>query len=360
MDERILSLSDGSRLHWLEKDPALFLDQTIAIYGRRKSGKSTMIDDIMYVLRNDISIVFVVSQTASSTNPYEGKLPKCCVKHNASKEWLESLVNNQKKRALIYNTANNEKILESLFKKIQSPTASAMQKSIILKANQKLQTLEQSTLQFAVKRLQKQEIQKIMRKAILTLYKKEIANFSHQLLARKDLTTQERIAIQYLNFNPRVLLVFDDCASVFKKWTKESPLINEIFYNGRWLFFTVIISTQTDKVVSTELRGNAMINIFTNKEAAITNFNRNSNGYTKEDRQRAATCVEMVFGSSHDDHNHKKLVYLPFVDGDLFRYTVADIHDAFQMCSPIVWELDNGSDQGGQDSEAILHSFLGS
>jgi hypothetical protein len=171
------------------------------------------------------------------------------------------------------------------------------------------------------------------------------------------LSIKERIAVQYLNFNPRVLLVFDDCASMFKKWCHESPQINEIFYNGRWLLFTVIISTQTDKVVATELRGNAMISIFTNKEAAITNFNRTSNGYTKEDRQRAALCVEAVFGGSPDE-NHKKLVFMPFEDGELFRYTIADIHDDFQMCSPIVWELEQNND-GSQDQEAVLSSFLG-
>lgn len=358
MEERVLTLGDGSRLQWLDKDPALFIDQTIAIYGRRKSGKSTLIDDIMYILRNEVSVVFVISQTASSTNPYEGKLPRSCVKNNVSKEWLESLVSNQKKRALIYNTANNEKTLQNLFKRIQSGTSTALYKNIVLKANQKLRTLDESNLQYAQKRLQKNEIQKMMRRALVTLYKKEISHYSAELL-KQELTKEERVAVQYVNYNPRVLLVFDDCASVFKKWTKESPLINEIFYNGRWLYFTVIISTQTDKVVSTELRGNAMINIFTNKEAAITNFNRQSNGYTKEDRQRAAVCVEGVFGGGSDDHNFKKLVFLPFEDGDLFRYTVAEVHEAFQMCSPIIWDLAQTQATTEPDHESIMDSFLG-
>ena len=39
------------------------------------------------------------------------------------------------------------------------------------------------------------------------------------------LPKKEKCALMYLDFNPNILLILDDCASKFKKWYKKTNVI---------------------------------------------------------------------------------------------------------------------------------------
>ena len=54
------------------------------------------------------------------------------------------------------------------------------------------------------------------------------------------------------DFNPNIMLILDDCASQFKKWYKKSSIIKQIFYEGRWRFFTTVITAQDDKEIDSD------------------------------------------------------------------------------------------------------------
>ena len=52
MDDKSLCLSDKTKLKWLPKNHKDYLNRTTIIYGRTNSGKSTIIDDIMYLCKD--------------------------------------------------------------------------------------------------------------------------------------------------------------------------------------------------------------------------------------------------------------------------------------------------------------------
>ena len=54
------------------------------------------------------------------------------------------------------------------------------------------------------------------------LYRKYITPHYNELWRKKSLSEDERYSLYYLHFNPRMLLIFDDCAAQLKPFfTKE-------------------------------------------------------------------------------------------------------------------------------------------
>lgn len=113
----------------------------------------------------------------------------------------------------------------------------------------------------------------------------------------------------------------------------------------------MIITSQDDKEIDSEIRKNATVNIFTTAQVALSNFQRSSNSYPKMEKQRAELCINSIFMKGDKDRNYKKLIYFQKDDKDKFYYTIADLYDDFKMGCPGLWELNtrikelNGNDK---------------
>lgn len=342
MSNKDLYLEDGTIIKWFERTYDCFLNITTLVYGRTRSGKSTLVLEILYLLKDHISIPFVVSQ--SNAADYVGKVPKNCIKNNVTKEWLEDFLVAQKGRANLYNKANDMKTLKILFDKIKTPQIENVERMILSAADKYIRNIESNPkLDYPTKKEQIKTIQEMQVKRLVELYKTNIRGYKHILDGMIDKLSRDEICcLNYIDFVPHTLLILDDCAAVFKKWVKESTVIKEIFYNGRWAYITFIITTQDDKDIESELRKNAMISYFTTAAAATANFTRTSNAFPKHERIRAAACIERVFKASIDDKvkNFRKLVYKQNTD-DPFMYTIAEIYDDFRIGCPALWQLND-------------------
>jgi len=132
---------------------------------------------------------------------------------------------------------------------------------------------------------------------------------------------------------------------MIKTWVKESPAIKELFYQGRHIYTTIVLGTQADKEIDSEIRKNASISIFTTPQDVTGAFARGSNAFPDRDKRRAQLCCNAIFSpglasSSHD--TYQKLVYVRDDRIDPFKYTIADIYNdnEFKIGSNWVWELD--------------------
>jgi hypothetical protein len=340
-DDKSLFLSDRTKLKWMPKSYKHYLNKTTIVYGRTGSGKSVVIEEIMKLCQAYVPSIFVVAPTNSSNNAYTNKVPIQFIKKELDVAWLEKLLERQKNSANAYNNANNLDILKSLFNSISDETSQELELSIISKARNAVIYIESSNISFANKKNQKAQINIERDNILRKLYKTTIRFNKVELEQRKDLDKLEWGAIEYLDFNPNVILILDDCASKFKKMYKKSSAIKEIFYEGRHYFFTTIISSQDDKEIDSELRKNTSVSVFTTAQSATSNFERTSNGYPKHERLRSKTCIEGVFKQDENDITHyQKLVYLQGAP-DPFKYTIADIYDDFRMGSDPMWLLSN-------------------
>lgn len=341
MNDRSITLSDKSKLKWFEKDYKNYLNKTTVVYGRTNSGKSTIIEEIMYLCKDYVPTVFVIAPTNSSNNAYTNTIPDHCIKKDLDVEWLEKLLNRQKNSAGVYINSNKIELLKLLFNKISDSTLENVENSIIKKASNSIEYINESDMQFIHKKRQKVEILKQRDKVLRKLYKNCIRNNKVQLENNNSLSKTERGILSFLDFNPNIMLILDDCASKFKKLYKQSTAIKEIFYEGRHYFFTTIISSQDDKEIDSELRKNTSISVFTTAQSATSNFERSSNGYPKHEKIKAKLCIDAVFSQDENSSTHfQKLVYLQG-SGEPFNYTIANIYDDFKMCSEPLWNYSN-------------------
>lgn len=351
---RDLILEDGSSIKWFKKAHNNFLNKTTIIYGRTQSGKSTIIDDIMYLLKNYIAVPFVICQSSItvSSSPYFNKIPNHCIKSNVTKEWLENFINTQKGRAALYKTANDIKTIKMVFDRIKNNHSNELESKIRTNASDYIQNIQTNNrLDFAQKKEQVTAIQSIQNTHLISLYKTNIRKHKVMLERIKNLTPDEICCINYIDFNPNALIIFDDCASKFKAWVKESTSIKEMFYNGRHYYITQIITAQDDKEIDSELRKNALVSMFTTQQAATANFERKSNSYSKTEIKRAELCARRIFNSNDGSiKNYKKMVYLQNGDIDPLSYIIADIYDDFKIGCESLWLLDQKIQQSTQSS----------
>ena len=336
--DRCIELLDKSKLKWVDKSYKHFLNKTTVIYGRTNSGKSTIIEEIMYLCKEHIPTVFVIAPSNFSNNAYSSKIPEQFIFKCIDIEWLDKLLSRQKNSANAYKNSNKLELLKKICDIKYDKTLESLEKSIIEKADSSINFINRSDIEFIHKKNQKCEILQRRDEMLIKIYKNHIRTNRVEIENNPILTKQEKAALGFLNFNPNILLILDDCASKFKKLYKQSSAIKEIFYEGRHYYFTTIISTQDDKEIDSELRKNTSVSIFTTAQAAISNFDRASNGYPKHEKIQAKLCIDAIF--KQDDKsltNYQKLVYIQG-SNDAFQYTIANIYDDFRMCSDPLWE----------------------
>ncbi len=339
--DKSLTLSNGETIGWFPKKYTNYLNKTIVVYGKRGSGKSFIVDEIMYLCRDHIPFLYVIAKSVTANNPYKGKVPVNCIKSSASKEWMEDFLKFQQNRAEMYNIANTIDILRSTFQKIRDSRSVLIEKKIIADANAYKQKIQLNpNYNFGKKKEDMHKVDQIMKTSLIELYKNHIRFSKAKLLEmvkQRKLTREETCAVQYLDFKPHVLLVFDDCASKLKEWCTKSTTIKELFYEGRHYYITFIITTQSDKELASEFRQNADLRVFTTDQSAISSFGRASDAYPKQTRDLAEICVERIFRSeTKHGKNYKKLIYFD----DTFYYTIADEHTDFKMGCSALWNID--------------------
>lgn len=349
MSDRSLCLSDRTKVRWFEKTYKYYLNKTTIIYGRTNSGKSTIIDEIMYLCKDYIPTIFVIAPTNSSNNAYTDRIPSQFILKDLDTEWLDKLLTRQKNSAGAYINANKLEILKKLFDKVSDSTSQNVELSIIKKADSSIIYLEESNIDFSSKKMQKSQILAERDAMLKKVYKTTIRYNKITLENDKSLTKSQRATLSFLDFNPNIMLILDDCASKFKNLYKKSSAIKEIFYEGRHYFFTTIISAQDDKEIDSELRKNTTISIFTTAQSATSNFERASNGYPKHEKLKAKLCIDAIFKQEYDLKHYRKLVYIQN-ESDPFAYTIADLYDDFKMGSSAMWEY---SDRIGKKNDLI-------
>lgn len=342
-----LVLADGTKLEWMSKNPKIFIDKSIVLYGLTGTGKTSIILDILYILKNHISYPFIITKSQASAERNYGKcVPRGCIKCNITKEWLESFIIKQSERAKIYDAVNKIENLKAVFNMIDNATGKVLETQIIHNAESAIQKVEfDSNLSYQKKRNIKKEIIKARDCSLSILYKKFIRAYRVELEGyMPELSKVNQLVIKFLDFMPHALLVFDDCAFMLKSWVKESTSMKNLFYQGRQYYTTILLGTQSDKELDPELRKSAFISIFTTIQDVISGFGKASNSFPERDRKRAIQNANAVFapdGMPSSD-NFQKLVYIRHDVSNPFRYTIADLHEdePFRIGANCVWELD--------------------
>jgi hypothetical protein len=319
----ILTTSSGHHVPRLPVSPTLFIDRTVAIYGPSGTGKTVITKHIMQAVQGHIEQVIVVAPSEPSNRSYAGTVDPPFIHYrmfladptNPKKDdgprgalrFLEAIWKRQEMMAAIYTRANNPDVLARLYARISS-SARRAGSDIIESVNEKRARV--------VDRVRKQhaedsgrceerikDVNSKFKKMLVLIYKKFITPEYEELWARSDLSEDERYSLAYIAFNPRLLLIFDDCAAQLKPFfTKD--IFRLLFYQNRHSFITVIISCQDDTDLPANLRKNAYVSFFTEPVVCSSNFERSSNKFGKPARAYIADIAPDIF------RGNRKLAYI--------------------------------------------------
>jgi len=321
-----LTTAAGHAVPRLPVSPALFIDRTIAIYGPSGTGKTVITKHIMQVVQGHIEQIIVVAPSEPSNRSYAGFVDPPFIHYrmfladpaNPKKDdgargalrFLEAIWKRQEMMAAIYTRANSADVLAQLYGKLPRE-ARQRGLAIVEELNAKrVRVAERVRRQYGSsaedaarcdERLK--DVNAKFKKMLVLVYKKFIAPGYEALWARDDISEDERYSLAYLTFNPRLLLIFDDCAAQLKPFfTKD--IFRMLFYQNRHSFITVILSCQDDTDLPANLRKNAFVSFFTEPVVCASNFERASNKFGKPARAYIAEIAPDIF------RGNRKLAYI--------------------------------------------------
>lgn len=310
-----------------------FLDRTTILYGESGTGKSFVMVDVLHQLKTYVEQIIVISPTDRQNHTYDkGIVPLPCIHYSITPKLLDDIWERQNALAAVYTKANNVDILKKLFDRVSN---SSYERGIIDSINRKRRDYEREindeTTDEGSAKGKIADMETECKKLIILIYKHCINKYKIPL-SKLSLTKDEIFTLKYLNLNPRLVIIFDDCTDLLKKF-RAHPVMQKLFYQGRWAFITALIACHTDKALDAELRKNAFVNIFTGEKSAISYFTRKSNDLDKEEMLRANTARKTAFTPMA---KHQKLVYVRAED-KFYKFT-ATAREGLRFGSSVIWE----------------------
>lgn len=307
----------GKCIHKLKINPLSYVDKTVVIYGPTKTGKTVITKNIMKIVSSYIEQILIVAPSEPSNRSYEGFVDSPFIHYKLyrdspgdsnlrgtkkdkwkekSQEFLESIWKRQEMMASIYIRANNIKTLEQLINKTSKHIKEEVSAIISNIQKKEKEACKQIEIAFTggLKDEKTSEIHEKFKNIVIQVYKKYINIEYENLWNQEDLNEDCRCSLQYLSFNPRLLLIFDDCAAQLKPFF-SSEIFRKLFYQNRHSFITLLICCQDDTDLPANLRKNTFVSFYTEPVVCLSNFERSSNKYSKQIKEFAEEATGIVF-----------------------------------------------------------------
>lgn len=340
----------------VKKVHSLVLKKNIVLYGANNSGKTTLLLDLLKIVKPDIPSIVAFAPTADSNNSLKGVIPDLLIKRQVDIATIKEVYTRQQEAAAAYNNANDIEVLQSLFKRVAGRSQIQTEAQILNIKSDMDKKLISRVSSIIDRKKQAKKIEDQSHLILISLYKRVIAA-TEGILLKMKLTDTETQAIKFMNFNPNMLLIFDDCASVFTKKFQNDPVIKDLFYNYRHSYFTIMLTFQDDLGLESFLRKNASLSFFTTRQCADAYFERGSNSFSKDMKNSARQMSDIIFDTKQSAiPEFSKLLYVRD-DPDPFRYYCAELHDTFRFGSKALWDLCDKVERNKRANTAISSTF---
>lgn len=363
--EYTITTTGGHEIPMLEKNPADFVDKTTLILGASNTGKSRLIYDVLYTCRNEIPNVIVICP-GSSAKDYLSFLPKKCVKEELKKINIERIWKRQTDVTQLYNIANDENILRSLFEKVPDRNAAQTVRTFNNKTEEIIERIKSDPELDSAKKVDAiNSVNEKKQVTIKNIYRDTIMRYK-EFFSNIQLTDEERYCLEYQGINPKLMIVIDDCTDQLRNWHKlfnkeKQNLYEAIFYRGRHNHISIIMAAHDDKYIATELRKNIRVTIFTTFQAANTYFSKSSAGFPKNEKIKIEEmCREIFAEAKNGNKNYKKFCYIR--DGIIpYKYTIATIRSlnelevGSRLLSKLAQELPDRDSNSIHNNQFIEH-----
>lgn len=327
-------LTDTSQSEFpdFEWSPKQYLDRTTIAYGESGTGKSTIIIHMLKTLQPRIQQIVVFSPTDPQNKTYSGgTVPLPLIHYEVTLEKLETIWDRQAAMAAVYTKANNPEIIERVYRKMPNPRVDAFISRANAKKAEALDAIRSQYMDEATVSKKTDEVNNRFKDMLIIAYKKSIYE-SRDQLKRLPLSEDEMFTVDYVTFNPRIVVIFDDCSAVLReKKIRNSEVFKKMFYQNRWVFMTIIIAAHNDKNIEQDIRKNNYLSIFTSKACATAFFNNKTNGFDTETIHKARDAIKCI---DEAQKGHRRLAYVR--DENKFYVLTAKKFPPFAFCPGVI------------------------
>lgn len=343
MDSDSINIPGVGPLPFIDKSPQNFFRRTTIAYGPSETGKSVITKWIMEILQPYIPNVIVICPTDGANDGYRGIVPERCIFTKIDVKTLQDIWRRQEEAVETYNRANRIDVLKSLFNKANDLTSQSIATRIERLTKTSLDMLANDRrINSAQRKEQTKAIEKSLATSLRNIYKKTIRNYGDRLQSRRDINEDERYAIKYIDFNPSLLLVMDDCQAEIAEWIKDTT-VGQLFYQGRHQWVTTIMTMQSDTGkpgLPPGIRRNTFNNFFTDPNVAMSFFNNSANAFPNDIKKQASKCITEIFKENGSGiENYKRFVYSRLDKIAKLRYVIADEPENLRFGCPALWKL---------------------
>lgn len=338
MADNYLLCDNGDKIHSLEMNPSIFLNKLMLLYGDTGSGKSTLLTDILFILKDIIAVPIVFSPSNEINGAFNGIIPKQLIYNEVNLDKLQDIWDAQKKRARLYKIANDFDNLKGLFKRVATYKERMKELNVQQETERATDKLKNDkTIDHGRRKAHITSMTNKMKNNLKYMYKNCIRN-NIKKLNKMGLKKREHITIDFMDMNPNMIIIFDDCMPGASAW-KNEKILKDLFFTARHYFISQIYTLQDNHSFPTEYRKNAMFSMFTSSNVATSFFDSSSNGIMKCDKKTSNIVIPRVFNiKKGEPEHHQKLVY-DKVDPEKFKFVIADTHDTFRVGSPFIWRF---------------------
>lgn len=300
-----------------------FLRQTTNIYGLTGGGKSTVITDILYTLRNDVSQCVIISPTDAQNRTYTRGdcIPSAVVHYQLNNELLENITKRQSALASAYTMSCNIDLLKKIAN-YYSPQTLADVEGIEMSRRQMLTSVKTDQIKDTNDRFDKLVVDTLR------------ARLRDIRIGHEGLDDNEYSAALFIKSKPpHMALVFDDCTSELTELSRTKDgksLLGNIYSRGRWDYFTIITACHDDTALPTVAKTNAYINIFCDSAVVNRYFGHASSGVDRDTTERALRTFQAL--PAPNGKKRYKMVYIR--QRNTYYQYLADEHPEFHFGGP--------------------------
>ncbi len=311
-----------------------FVDKVSMFYGDTGTGKSVMMRHVLACLKQHIEQIIVISPTDAQNHTYsDGTVPIPFIHEVITETLLSDIWERQSAFVNVYKKANDPATLLKLFNRIPNIMSTKVCiAEVINRLDAFKKDMEDSGEAPHLITNKINEKTDICHQFIRNIYR-TVIDRNRAKLESMNLSENERWTLKYINFNPSLLLIFDDCTDQLKKF-RSNQILQKLFYQGRWSKITCLIACHTDKALDPELKKNARINVFTDTSSATSYFARQSNFFDPILKSEATRAITSAFTSSEP---HQKLIWVKAEK--MFYRATAKVHKNLSFGSPIIREF---------------------
>ena len=288
---------------------------------------------MLYHLKPHADQIIVVSPMDRVNKTYSsGMVPLPLIHYKLTDKLLDEIWDRQEVLSNVFKRANNPAIIKELFDKLNIRPAQELIQHIYAKKACEEELLSNAIDDEEGVKKSIEEINEQSRSLVIMIYKHFI-NENFDKYAKMTLTKTEQYTLKYLNLNPNLVFVLDDCTTQIAK-LKKHRRFQEIFYMGRHANITLIIGCHTDKTLDPEIKKNVSVSIYTDEGTARAVIERESTALDKEGKVVSRAAIRAAFVSTK---KHQKLAYI--TSQSKWFKTTATKRVGFSFGSPIIQEF---------------------